>query len=184
MKGLYFVLAYLCLILNSYVSAINIEKCGSEKQILTIRKFSISPDPIRLSGKDITISVDAQLHEDIPEGARMKIKAWKVSSIFGWKIYLPAPCLVPMGCDVEHCKFFNSLNDDECPFAKNGTDCRCPIKAQTFRAENLVVSMPSIGGAAKWFASGSFWVELTFTTANSEQLACYSITGEAVKLFR
>ncbi|GFR15978.1 ML domain-containing protein, partial [Trichonephila clavata] len=49
----------------------------SEKQILTIRKFSISPDPIRLSGKDITISVDAQLHEDIPEGARMKIKAWK-----------------------------------------------------------------------------------------------------------
>ncbi|GFT44061.1 ML domain-containing protein [Nephila pilipes] len=83
-------------------------------------------------------------------------------------------------CDVDHCKFFNSLSDDECPLAKNGTSCHCPIKAQTFRAENLVVSMPSMGGAAKWFASGSFWVELKFTKANSEQLACYSITGDAV----
>ncbi|GFT30305.1 ML domain-containing protein, partial [Nephila pilipes] len=69
----------------------------SGEQILTIRKFKISPDPVQLSGKSITLSIDAQLHQDIPAGARMKIKVWKVSSIFGWKIYLPAPCLVSVG---------------------------------------------------------------------------------------
>ncbi|GFT05116.1 transposable element Tcb1 transposase [Trichonephila clavipes] len=71
---------------------------GSGKHILTVRKLSVSPEPIQLSGKDIRFSIEAELLEDIPAGARMMIKAWKVINILGIKIFIAAPCISPMGC--------------------------------------------------------------------------------------
>ncbi|GFT44058.1 ML domain-containing protein [Nephila pilipes] len=180
MKSFYFSLGCFYLILNSYINALNYEKCGSGKHILTVRKLSVSPEPIQLSGKDITFSIDADLHEDIPAGARLKVKAWKFVNILGMKVFFAAPCVVPMGCDIEHCKLFNSFSDDHCPFITNSNKCGCPIKSQIFRAENLVTPLPPLSGIAKWFASGSFWIEVQLTTSNSEQLGCYAVTGEAV----
>ncbi|GFR16075.1 ML domain-containing protein [Trichonephila clavata] len=180
MKDLYFRLGCFYLMLNAYVNAINYEKCGSGKHILTVRKLSVSPEPIQLSGKDIRFSIDAELLQDIPAGARMIIKAWKVINIFGMKIFIAAPCISPLGCDIEHCKIFDGFPDDHCPFTRSGSKCGCPIKSQVFRAENIVTPLPSLDKVARWFASGSFWIEVKLVASNSEQLGCYAVSGAAV----
>lgn len=55
-------------------------------------RFIVSPDPISLS-KNITISADLYLEENIPLDAVLKAKVYKVTTVFGVKIYLPAPCI-------------------------------------------------------------------------------------------
>ncbi|KAF8792811.1 uncharacterized protein LOC129969704 [Argiope bruennichi] len=171
MKTLFF--ACFCLIICSYVQAIDYVKCGSGKQILNLKELRINPDPIRLSGKNALISIDAALNEEIPAGAKIHIKAWKVKKIFAWDIYLKAPCLLAIGCDVEHCKFFKYFSGEN----------MCPVKPQSFRGEAIEIEMPELGSFVKWFASGRFWIEVQIIGRNSEQLSCYSIKGEAKALF-
>ncbi|GBM91753.1 hypothetical protein AVEN_154656-1 [Araneus ventricosus] len=173
MKNLLFILGCFCLIICSYVQAIDYDKCGSGKQILTISKLQISPDPIHLSGKNALISVGGELHEDLPAGSRIHIKAWKVKRIFAWDIYLAAPCVVPVGCNVEVCKFFEFFSGQP----------MCPIKAQSYYGNAIEIVMPELGGFVKWFASGRFWIEVKITGPNNEQLSCYAIKGEARALF-
>ncbi|CAL1264336.1 unnamed protein product [Larinioides sclopetarius] len=167
MKNFLFILGCFCLIICSYVQAITYDKCGSEKQILTIRKLQISPDPIHLSGKNALISVDGTLHEDLPAGARIHIKAWKVKRIFAWDIYLNAPCVIPVGCNVEACKFFEYFSGGP----------RCPLTAQSYVGDTIEIEMPELGGFIKWFASGRFWIEIKVTDQKNEQLSCYAIKG-------
>ncbi|GBM42174.1 hypothetical protein AVEN_182944-1 [Araneus ventricosus] len=97
MKTSFFMLGCFYLVICSYVQAMDYGKCGSGKQILNIRKLSISPYPIRLREKDAQVSVDVQLYEDIPAGARIHIKAWKITKLFAWDISLPSPCFLSIG---------------------------------------------------------------------------------------
>ncbi|CAL1264372.1 unnamed protein product [Larinioides sclopetarius] len=60
---------------------------GSGKQILQLWKLKISPDPISFS-RNAQVSVQADLYEDIPYGARVHINIWKVTMGF---VYVPAP---------------------------------------------------------------------------------------------
>ncbi|GIY38357.1 hypothetical protein CEXT_382471 [Caerostris extrusa] len=162
----------------SNVSIELIGTCDSGRQILNIKKFSISPDPVHLTAKEVTISMEAQLAEDIPTGARIQVKIWKVTWIFGWKIYIPAPCVLPFGCDVEHCKFLKEFSEQECPFFVRKSTCGCPIKAQTFKGDDLTITVPPLGGLVRWFASGHFWLDLKIADS-SGLISCYSFEGEA-----
>ncbi|KAF8792817.1 Diacylglycerol kinase iota like protein [Argiope bruennichi] len=145
----------------------------SEKQIINVRKLKITPYPVRLSENYAKVSFDLQVKEEIPTASRVHLRAWKIKRIFFIDVRLPAPCMLPIGCDVEHCKFFKHFNP---PFS-------CPVKAQVIKSDNLSIEMPELGGFVKWFASGRFQVEMKIIGPNSEQLSCYSVQGEAKALF-
>ncbi|XP_055939819.1 uncharacterized protein LOC129969322 [Argiope bruennichi] len=168
----YFIFLSLCFIDGSIVQAIIYEKCGSEKQIINVRKLKITPYPVRLSENYAKVSFDLQVKEEIPTASRVHLRAWKIKRIFFIDVRLPAPCMLPIGCDVEHCKFFKHFNP---PFS-------CPVKAQVIKSDNLSIEMPELGGFVKWFASGRFQVEMKIIGPNSEQLSCYSVQGEAKAL--
>ncbi|GIY53069.1 hypothetical protein CDAR_308931 [Caerostris darwini] len=173
MKGFYFLLGFL--FLNVNVWAIHLKTCGSGKQIISINEFKMTPDPISLTAKQIEVTVEGEIQEDIPPAARIQLKIWKVIPFFGWK--LPAPfCVLPMGCDVEHCSFLDKFSQPEA----NSTQSVCPVEAHTFNSTRTV-DMPSLGGLTKWLVSGRFQVELKITK-NSQQLSCHSVEGEARRL--
>ncbi|GBN51531.1 hypothetical protein AVEN_195576-1 [Araneus ventricosus] len=170
MKTLLFMLSCFYLIVCSIVQAIDWDKCGSGKQIIQLWKLRISPDPIHLSGKEARVSVQADLYEDIPYGARVHIKIWKVTM---GGIYIPGPCFLPTGCDVELCSFLEYFSGESV----------CPVKAGLYESNDNEFDIPEMGSVVKWFASGFFWIELKMTGPNSEQLTCWSFKGEAKQLF-
>ncbi|GIY22555.1 hypothetical protein CEXT_780381 [Caerostris extrusa] len=118
----------------------------------------MTPDPIRLSAKQIEVTAEGEIQEDIPSGARIQVKIWKVIPFFGWK--LPAPfCVLPMGCDVEHCSFLDKFSQPE----TNSTQSVCPVEAQTFNSTRTI-DMPSLGGLTKFLVSVKVVVFFSFTS--------------------
>ncbi|CAL1264370.1 unnamed protein product [Larinioides sclopetarius] len=170
MKSSLFMFGCFYLMICSYVQAIDWDKCGSGKQILQLWKLKITPDPLSFSGKTGIVSFQADIYEDIPAGASIHIKIWKVKWI-GWDIYIQAPCFLPTGCDAELCSFLNFFGGE------------CPVTAGLYESNNIKFDIPDMSAFAKWFASGRFWIELKINGPNSEQLTCWSFKGEAKQLF-
>ncbi|GBM50997.1 hypothetical protein AVEN_21118-1 [Araneus ventricosus] len=80
------------------LSGLKFEKKGNGRQILTIRKLTVSPYPVRLSRGSIKLSLVTEIHEDVPDDIRIYYRAWKVKHLpFGLKIHIPAPNLLPQG---------------------------------------------------------------------------------------
>ncbi|GIY38366.1 ML domain-containing protein [Caerostris extrusa] len=175
---------------DTYKSALLFQLClscdfsGRGKQIVTIKKLKVFPDPIRLNGKNIKISVDAELHEDVPTDVRFYLKAWKVKVLpFGLKMHIPAPSPIPG--DV-----YSRLNGD-CGRVVDLADFNINIKssrgkllkAQSCRFDDITIPIPKIegfyAGVLKWLLSGRFLIELKIMRQNVEQLSCYTFEGRA-----
>ncbi|KAF8792810.1 uncharacterized protein LOC129969270 [Argiope bruennichi] len=154
------------------LSVLKFEKKGHGRQILTIRKLTVSPYPIRLNRGSIKLSLVAEIHEDVPADIRIYYKAWKVKHLpFGLKIHIPAPNLLPQGCTLE------DLNLQM--LARSGL----VLKADTYKLNSITIPIPTIegfvGAVVRWLLSGKFLIEVKIIKKNGEQLSCYSVTGEA-----
>ncbi|GBN51279.1 hypothetical protein AVEN_197969-1 [Araneus ventricosus] len=168
MKTSLFMLGYFYLINCSFVQAIDWDKCGSGKQILQLWKLRVSPDPISLRGNNTRIWLQTDIYENIPAGARIQIKIWKVRKIF-WDMIFKAPCFLPTGCDVELCRFIEYF----------GGKSVCPLKTQLYESDSIEIIRPVMDSYARSFELGRFWIQLKITGPNSEQLSCWSFKGEA-----
>ncbi|XP_015924846.2 ganglioside GM2 activator [Parasteatoda tepidariorum] len=151
------------------------------KSIVTIDNFSLKPDPISLS-RNITVSGNIILHEDVPDGALVKAKFYKVKHLFGVAVSIPVPCVFGYGsCTNEHCKYMSGTKEQICPFFPTGEKCDCPLKANSYSASNIIMAPPDLGPLVKYLASGHFKFEMRILTKKpSKEIACVYFTGKIV----
>ncbi|XP_071036778.1 uncharacterized protein [Parasteatoda tepidariorum] len=151
------------------------------KSIITVGKFSVKPEPISLS-RNVTVSGNLILHKDIPEGALLKTKFYKVKYLLGLPISIPVPCVFGYGsCTVELCSYLNATREQTCPFFPTGEECECPVRANSYSVSKVVMQAPDIGPLGKYLASGHFTKEIRIVTKKaSKEIACISFSGKMV----
>ncbi|GFU93903.1 hypothetical protein TNCV_1661261 [Trichonephila clavipes] len=166
MKASYFMLGFLSLTVVCKTKKLKFKKCDGGKQIFIIHKLSVSPDPIKIDSKNLKVSIDFSLREDIPPGARIHTAVWKVMDFFVGKGYIP----LAKEKDYEYLKyaeyFMNAKND-------------CPVKAKRYVMEEYI-SIPDVrklGKFEKFFLTGEILIEFKITK-DLEQLSCYHIYFE------
>ncbi|GIY98202.1 ML domain-containing protein, partial [Caerostris extrusa] len=142
------------------------------------RDSEISPDPVNLR-KNMTVNMDLEILRDVPEGAMLKTRYYKLKSVFGVNIDVPIPCLLGKfgSYTISLCKYLRMFKEQAEPLFPEGVEYGCPLKAGNYGGENMEIQIPDMGSIARLIVSGRYRTELDLLVAG-KSVACYRILAE------
>ncbi|GFY57194.1 ML domain-containing protein [Trichonephila inaurata madagascariensis] len=154
------------------------EECTGKLRIANVGKFEISPDPVNLR-KNMTVTMDLDILRDVPEGAMLKTRYYKLKRVFGVNIDVPIPCLLGKfgSCTISLCKYLTMFRQQAEPLFPEGSEYGCPVKAGRYGGENMEIQIPDMGSIARMIVSGRYRTELELLV-EGKSVACYKILSE------
>ncbi|CAL1264376.1 unnamed protein product [Larinioides sclopetarius] len=154
------------------------EDCTGKTRIAKANKFEIVPDPVNLR-KNMTVNMDLDILQDVPEKAMLRTRYYKLKSVFGVNIDVPIPCLLGKfgSCTISLCKYLSMFEEQAKPLFPSDQPYGCPLQAGHYGGENMQIPIPDMGSIARLIVSGKYRTELELVVDRTV-VACYKVWAE------